>query len=100
VYEDVKVPLAVYDEAIEPEKQQAFALASFLSGRVMEVNTTHWVLAAGGLGQGELEAMALSKQLSADTLLIDDHRARLVADTTRSIASARLGFCCLPNSAE
>jgi predicted nucleic acid-binding protein len=91
VYEDVKVPRAVYDEVIEPEKPQAIALASFLSGRVMEVDTTHWVLAAGGLGQGELEAMALYKQLSADALLIDDHRARLVAEHNQIHCIGALG---------
>ncbi|MEN9563340.1 MAG: hypothetical protein RIR73_1584 [Chloroflexota bacterium] len=37
------------------------------------------VLAAGGLGRGEIEAMALYKQLTADALLIDDHRAREIA---------------------
>jgi uncharacterized protein len=80
VYEDVKVPQAVYDEVVEPEKPQAAVLESFLSGRVVEVDTTHWVLAAGGLGQGEIEAMALYRQMSADALLIDDHRARVIAE--------------------
>ncbi len=68
LYDDVKVPQAVYDEVIEPEKPQAAVLQSFLSGRVVEVDTTHWVLAAGGLRQGEIEAMALYKQMSADAL--------------------------------
>lgn len=80
VYDDVKVPQAVYDEVAQPEKPQADMLKSFLSGRVTEVDTTHWVLTAGGLGQGEIEAMALYKQLSADALLIDDHRARVIAE--------------------
>jgi predicted nucleic acid-binding protein len=35
---------------------------------------------AGGLGRGEIEAMALYKQLTADALLIDDHRARVIAE--------------------
>lgn len=44
----------------------------------MKVDTGRWVLAAGGLGRGEIEAMALYKQLSADALLIDDRRARVI----------------------
>jgi uncharacterized protein len=80
VYADIKVPQAVYEEVIQPEKPQAAALGTFLSGRVMEVDTTQWVLAAGGLGRGEIEAMALYKQLSADALLIDDQRARRIAE--------------------
>lgn len=80
LYSDVKVPQAVYDEVVQPEKPQAAALETFLSGRVVEVDISHWVLAASGLGQGEIEAMALYKQLSADALLIDDHRARVIAE--------------------
>ncbi len=80
VYAEVKVPKAVYEEVVQPEKPQAAALETFLSGKVMDVDTEHWVLTAGGLGQGEIEAMALYKQLSADALLIDDHRARVIAE--------------------
>jgi predicted nucleic acid-binding protein len=43
------------------------------------VNLGQLVIAAAGLGQGELEAMALYKKLSADRLLVDDNRARRVA---------------------
>ncbi len=80
VYDDVKVPQTVYDEVVEPGKLQAAALEAFLSRRITKVDTTNWVLTAGGLGQGEIEAMALYKQLSADALLIDDHRARVIAE--------------------
>lgn len=80
VYDDVRVPQAIYDEVAMQEKPEAATLESFLSGRVVEVDTTRMVLAAGGLGQGEIEAMALYKQLSADALLIDDHRARTIAE--------------------
>lgn len=91
IYDDVKVPQAVYEEVIKPEKPQAAALETFLSGRVMEVDTTHWVLAAGGLGRGEIEAMALYKQLSADALLIDDHRARTIAEHNQINCIGALG---------
>lgn len=80
VYDEVRVPQAVYDEVAMQEKLEAAALETFLSGRVVEVDTTRMVLSAGGLGQGEIEAMALYKQLSADALLIDDHRARTIAE--------------------
>ena len=83
LYENIYVPRAVYDEVFQPEKPQAATLNTFLSGRVVDADTAHWVLAAGRLGQGELEAMALYKQLNADALLIDDHRARVVAEHNR-----------------
>lgn len=80
LYSDVRVPQSVFNEVTAPGKPHAVELEAFLAGRVVVVDFSRWVLAAGGLGQGELEAMALYKQLSADVLLIDDRRARSVAE--------------------
>jgi uncharacterized protein len=91
VYDDVRVPQAVYDEVVMQEKPQASKLEAFLTGKVVEVDTAGMVLAAGGLGQGELEAMALYKQLSADALLIDDLRARTIAEHNHIICIGALG---------
>jgi predicted nucleic acid-binding protein len=91
LYEEVKVPQAVYMEVTESDKPQATALEVFLSGRVVEVDYSHWVLAADRLGQGEIEAMALYKQLSADALLIDDHRARVIAEHNKINCIGALG---------
>jgi uncharacterized protein len=92
VYDDIKVPEAVYAEIVAPEKPQSDALGAFLSERVMKVDTTRWVLAAGGLGRGEIEAMALYKELSADVLLIDDHRARVIAEHNQINCIGALGL--------
>ena len=92
VYDDIKVPEAVYAEIVAPEKAQSDSLGSFLSGRVVKVDASQWVLAAGGLGRGEIEAMALYKQLSADALLIDDHRARVVAEHNQINCIGALGL--------
>jgi predicted nucleic acid-binding protein len=91
LYDDVKVPQAVYAEVAAPEKPLALILASFLTGRVETVDMAQWVLAAGELGQGEIEAMALYKQLSADALLIDDRRARLIAEHNQIHCVGALG---------
>lgn len=80
LYEDVKVPQTVYDEVVEPGKSQSAVLKQFLKKRVDAVDVSRFVFSAGGLGQGELEAMVLYKQLSANWLLIDDRRARAVAE--------------------
>ena len=94
-YDDIRVPQAVYDEVIIKGKPQSASLETFLVGRVMSVDLSQWVLAAGGLGQGELEAMALYKQLSADALLIDDRRARAVAEHNQIVCIGTLGFLLL-----
>jgi predicted nucleic acid-binding protein len=92
LYDDIKVPEAVFDEIVTPEKAQSDALGSFLSGRIMHVDITHWVLAAGGLGRGEIEAMALYKHLDADVLLIDDQRARRIAEYNQINCIGALGL--------
>jgi predicted nucleic acid-binding protein len=97
VYDDIKVPEAVYAEIVAPEKSQSDALGVFLSNRVVKVDTTRLVLAAGGLGRGEVEAMALYKELAADVLLIDDHRARMIAEHNQINCIGALGlliYCC------
>src|SRR5688572_15738787 len=76
VYDDIKVPEAVFVEIVAPEKSQSDALGSFLSGRVIKVDTTRWVLTAGGLGRGALESLL---------------------NITKSIVLAHLGSCSLQN---
>jgi hypothetical protein len=95
VYEDIRAPTAVYDEVAVPEKPQGAMLSSFLAGRVVSVDISRWVVAAGGLGQGVLEAMALYKQLSADALLIDDRRARTIAEHNQIVCIGALGILLL-----
>ena len=79
LFDEVRVPQAVFDEVIIEGKPLAETLRKYLTGKVLQVDLTNLVINAGGLGRGELEAMALYKQLRADYLLIDDKRARRVA---------------------
>lgn len=95
LYGTVKVPQAVYDEVAVPDKPQGVALAKFLRSRVVVVDTSQFVLSAGGLGQGEIEAMALYKLLAADYLLIDDRRARIVAEANQIHCIGALGMLLL-----
>ena len=95
IYEDVRVPQAVYHEITAPDKAYGAALSVFLAERVVAIDMSHWVLAAGGLGQGELEAMALYRQLTADALLIDDRRARTIAEHNGIVCIGTLGVLLL-----
>jgi predicted nucleic acid-binding protein len=95
IYENIRVPQAVYDEVVVANKPQAGILSRFLAGRVVNVDMLRWVLAAGGLGQGELEAMALYRQPSADLLLIDDRRARAVAEHNQIVCTGTLAILLL-----
>jgi uncharacterized protein len=79
LFTDVRVPLAVLRECTVPGKPETGRLEAYLRERVVEVDLQEFVIAVSGLGQGELEAMALYKRLHAERLLVDDYRARKVA---------------------
>jgi len=79
LFEEVRVPPAVLRECLVPGKPGVDQLEIYLRGKVVEVDLKEYVIAVAGLGQGELEAMALYRHLDADRLLVDDHRARKVA---------------------
>lgn len=79
LFNEVKVPQAVFEEVIVDGKPAAELLRPYLAGKTVPIDMTHFIIASGGIGQGELEAMALSKILRADYLLIDDRRARKIA---------------------
>jgi predicted nucleic acid-binding protein len=79
LFRDVRVPAAVLEECTVPGKPEAERLGEYLRGKVVEVDLQEFVIAAPGLGQGELQAMALCKRLHADWLLVDDQRARRIA---------------------
>lgn len=62
------------------DKAEAERLKDYLRDKVLAVaDLSEFVIVAMGLGQGELEAMALYKRLHANLLLLDDSRARKIA---------------------
>ena len=79
LFGEVKVPQVVYDEVCVANKAESTALKSYLASKVCHVELTDNIEKSGGLGLGELSAISLYKQISADLLLIDDARARKVA---------------------
>lgn len=79
LFKTVRVPPAVFRECIIPGKPEAERLEAWLQDRVADVDLEEYIIAVAGLGQGELEAMALYKHLRAHRLLVDDYRARKIA---------------------
>jgi len=78
LFGEVKVPQAVYDEVCIANKAESPVLKAYLEGKVCTTSTIT-IEKSNGLGKGELAAISLYKQLSADLLLIDDARAKKVA---------------------
>ncbi len=66
IFGEIRVPRAVFRECTIPGKFKADRLASFLRGKVIEVDLSELVIAAAGLGNSELEAMALYKRIHAE----------------------------------
>jgi len=79
LFDELQVPNAVYIEAITEGKPQAEKLKRYLADKVAGTDLSELIIAAPGMGKGELEAMALYRKRKADRLLIDDLRARKVA---------------------
>lgn len=95
LFDDVKVPQAVYNEVTVSGKLEARSLAKFLKERVVAVDSAQFIFTAGGLGRGEIEAMLLYKNLAADYLLIDDRRARAIAELNEIRCVGALGILLL-----
>ena len=95
LFDEIKVPQAVYDEVNIKGKPAANELKTYLQGKIVPVQLTNTVITGAGLGQGEIEAMALYKTMNADYLLIDDNRARKVARLNQISVTGSLGILIL-----
>lgn len=92
LYQEVRVPSAVFEECVVAGKPEAEKLRSYLSDKTVDIDLSDLVITANGLGAGELQAMALYKHLNAHHLLIDDQRAKKVASLNDIKAIGSLGL--------
>ncbi len=92
IFGKIYVPQAVYNEVTIPDKPQSVKLKKFLKDKIVTVNLT---ITQMGLGQGELEAIALYKQLNSNFLLIDDRRAKKFAQLNSVNVIGSLGVMIL-----
>jgi predicted nucleic acid-binding protein len=95
LFDEIKVPQAVYQEVIVKGKPAAQTLQTYLQGKVIPVSLSSIIITGSGLGQGEMEAMALYKTTHADYLLVDDSRARKVARLNKITITGSLGILLL-----
>ncbi|MBT9549137.1 MAG: DUF3368 domain-containing protein [Candidatus Sericytochromatia bacterium] len=91
LYTSVRVPEAVFNEVIQPNKPQSMQLKFFLHGKVIPVNQSQFILMPYEIDLGEQEAMLLYKQLQAQALLVDDLHARKVAHLNQIKVIGSLG---------
>jgi predicted nucleic acid-binding protein len=79
LFEEIKVPQAVFDEVTVEDKKESIKLFKYLKDKIESVSIEDYVITDFSIGKGDLEAMALYKRLRADKLLIDDKRSRKLA---------------------
>lgn len=80
LYDEVYVPLAVYEEVTEEEKPFAKELKKYLTNRVKNVTNKLAVeVLVSDIGLGESEAIVLALEEKPDLVLIDDLKARKFA---------------------
>lgn len=80
LYGDVRVPQSVFDEVTAGNKVSFEKLYDYLKDKKIPVSRNDVALTDYSLGTGEIDSMILYKKLNADLLLIDDKRARKIAD--------------------
>ncbi len=91
-FQDVRVPTAVFNECTVGGKLKADTLRGYLQDKAVHVDRCEMIITPSGLGDGELEAMSLYKHLHADSLLLDDRRARKVAIFNRMNTIGSVGM--------
>lgn len=79
LFETIKVPQIVLNEVTVKGKPAAIKLSYYLLNKVIPIDKEKFAITYYGIGDGELAAMILYKQLNANYLLIDDKKARNIA---------------------
>jgi len=79
LFDEVKVSQTVYDEVTVGNKPGSDKLATYLRGKIVELNLDNYIIGGDSLDKGELTSIALYKHLQADYLLIDEKAGRKVA---------------------
>lgn len=79
LFEKVIVPQAVFDEITKEHKRESVELSNYLKGKIESVDIDDYVITDFLVVKGELEAVAVYKKLRADKFLVDDKRARKLA---------------------
>jgi uncharacterized protein len=96
LFKEVKVPRSVYREVIRESKKEADKLKDYLLNKIVNLeNERSIIIKEGTIEIGELEAMVLYKQLNANRLLVDDRRARKVAELNQIKIIGSLGVLLL-----
>jgi len=78
---DIVIPKAVFDEITKPKKEYGKELHEWGKDRVVKVGNKRAIeYLEIILGRGETEAIVLAEEINAEAVLIDDLKARKIAN--------------------
>jgi len=95
MFTEVKVPSSVFKEVVIDNAPESGKLKKYLQDKVIDVYSTNSLIIDFSLGIGEIDSMMLYKKLNADLLLIDDKRARKIANLNNIKTIGSLGILLL-----
>ena len=79
IFDDIKIPLAVWNEITYDKRKPDFnKLFSFFKDKTFQISSFNELTFV--MDYGESESVILYKELQADFLLIDDKKARKIAE--------------------
>lgn len=92
LFDEIYIPVAVYDEIRQENKAYATELKSFAQNRVREVqNQLALQLLKRELDAGEAEAIVLAIESEVPNILIDEHKGRKIAETNGLLPIGMIG---------
>ncbi len=91
IFNEIKVPFEVYNEVTKFSKPESEKLKLFLKDKIEKINSEDYFISEGSLGAGEAKAIALYRKLKANWLLVDDEKARKIANLNQIKIIGSLG---------
>ncbi len=79
LFDEIRIPLAVWEEITKVKSNEIFkSINLFFSDKVVEISSFNELTFV--MDYGESESVILYKELDANFLLIDDKKARIIAE--------------------
>jgi len=96
LFEEVHVPVSVFNELTVSGKPEALRLAAWMQGKVVAAEDKQLIRSFNlSLDRGEAEALALYFEKKADYLLIDEKKGRKIAAYNKINVVGSLGILLL-----
>ena len=91
MFEKVRIPVAIWEEiTADDSKPKIDEIKTFFKNRVVPIKTSNELIFV--MDYGESEALTLYHEISANYLLIDDRKARKIAEALGAVCIGTIGL--------